>query len=177
MPAPLRPAPPRSASAGGSVRAVVGREAKVLTVSSSGAAGEREDASGEALAEALAARGYAVLERRVVPDGIESVAAALFDLCAGFAGLVVTTGGTGFGPFDLTPEATRRVIEREAPGIGEAMRASSPRGPLSRGVAGTIGRCLVVNVPGSPRGALESLEAVADVLPHALELLAGGMPH
>ncbi len=159
------------------MRAVVGREAKVLTVSSSGAAGVREDRSGEALVQALSARGYVVVERRLVPDGVQSVAEALHELCSGFTGLVLTTGGTGFGPFDLTPEATRRVIEREAPGIGEAMRASSPRGPLSRGIAGTVGRCLVVNVPGSPRGALQSFEAVADVLPHALELLAGGTPH
>jgi molybdopterin biosynthesis enzyme MoaB len=94
-----------------------------------------------------------------------------------FAGLVITTGGTGFSPTDLTPEATRIVTERTAPGLAEAMRAVSPLGRLSRGAAGTIGQCLVLNVPGSPKGALESLEAVVDVLPHALELLAGGRPH
>ncbi|HVA10307.1 MAG TPA: molybdopterin-binding protein, partial [Acidimicrobiales bacterium] len=94
-----------------------------------------------------------------------------------FAGLVVTTGGTGFAPNDLTPEATRSVIEREAPGMAEAMRAISPLGRLSRGVAGTIGRCLVLNVPGSPKGAVESLVAVVDVCAHALDLLAGGTPH
>jgi molybdenum cofactor synthesis domain-containing protein len=105
------------------------------------------------------------------------VAAALRELSSSFAGLLVTTGGTGFSPTDLTPEATRSVIEREAPGLAEAMRAVSPLGRLSRGVAGAVGQCLVLNVPGSPKGAMESLEAIADVLPHALELLAGGAPH
>jgi molybdenum cofactor synthesis domain-containing protein len=125
----------------------------------------------------LANHGYRVVEQRVVPDGVGPVAAALRELSSSFAGLLVTTGGTGFSPTDLTPEATRSVIEREAPGLAEAMRAVSPLGRLSRGVAGAIGQCLVLNVPGSPKGAIESLEAVADVLPHALELLAGGAPH
>ena len=89
----------------------------------------------------------------------------------------MTTGGTGFSPTDLTPEATDSVIERPAPGLAEAMRAASPLGRLSRGMGGTIGRCLVLNVPGSPKGAVESLEAVVDVLEHALELLAGDQPH
>ena len=89
----------------------------------------------------------------------------------------MTTGGTGFSPSDLTPEATRSVIEREAPGLAEAMRAVNPLGRLSRGVAGAVGQCLVLNVPGSPKGAIESFEAVVDVLPHALDLLAGGTPH
>ncbi len=152
-------------------------DAKVLTVSESVSRGTREDRSGEALGESLATHGYRVVERRVVPDGVESVATALGELSSSFAGLVVTTGGTGFSPTDLTPEATRSMIEREAPGLAEAMRAVSPLGRLSRGVAGAIGQCLVLNVPGSPRGAVESLEAVVDVLPHALELLAGGAPH
>ncbi len=95
----------------------------------------------------------------------------------GFAGLVVTTGGTGFGPRDLTPEGTRRVIDREAPGLAEAMRLVNPLGRLSRGVAGTVDRALVLNTPGSPRGAVECLEAVVDVVPHALALLAGHRPH
>lgn len=96
---------------------------------------------------------------------------------AGFAGLVITTGGTGFGPRDLTPEGTRQIIEaREAPGLAEAMRLTSPRG-LPRGIAGTVGQALVLNVPGSPKGAVECLEAVADVVPHALALLAGDRPH
>jgi molybdopterin adenylyltransferase len=152
-------------------------DAKILTVSESVSRGTRQDRSGEELAASLANHGYRVVERRVVPDGVESVAAALRELSSSFAGLLVTTGGTGFSPTDLTPEATRSVIEREAPGLAEAMRAVSPLGRLSRGVAGAVGQCLVLNVPGSPKGAIESLEAVVDVLPHALELLAGGAPH
>jgi molybdopterin adenylyltransferase len=152
-------------------------DAKVLTVSESVSQGTREDRSGDELEAALADHGFRVVDRRVVPDGVRAVADALKELCTAFAGLVVTTGGTGFSPNDLTPEATLTVIEREAPGMSEAMRAASPLGRLSRGVAGAIGQCLVLNVPGSPKGALESLEAVVDVLPHALELLAGGAPH
>jgi molybdopterin adenylyltransferase len=152
-------------------------EAKVLTVSESVSLGSRLDRSGDDLADALAAHGFRVVERRVVPDGVGPVVEALKELCGSFAGLVITTGGTGFSPNDLTPEATRSVIEKEAPGMSEAMRAISPLGRLSRGVAGAIGQCLVLNVPGSPKGAVESLEAVVDVVPHALELLAGGAPH
>ena len=110
-------------------------------------------------------------------DGVEPVAAALRDLAAGFAGLVVTTGGTGFGPRDLTPEGTRAVLEREAPGLAEAMRLVSPLGRLSRAVAGTVGQALVLNTPGSSKGAVETLDAVIDVVPHALDLLSGGRPH
>ncbi len=151
--------------------------AKVLTVSDSVCRGTREDASGEALDALLSRSGFQVVERRTVPDGVAPVSAALTELARSFTGLVVTTGGTGFAPTDLTPEATQAVMEREAPGLAEAMRAVSPLGRLSRGVAGTLGRSLLLNVPGSPRGAVESLEAVVDVLPHALELLAGGHPH
>ncbi len=151
--------------------------AKILTVSDSVSLGTRKDRSGEELAGALANHGFHIVERRVVPDGVAPVAAALIELSAVFAGLVVTTGGTGFSPTDLTPEATHSVIEREAPGLAEAMRAASPLGRLSRGIAGTIGQCLVINVPGSPKGAVESLEVVVDVLGHALELLAGQQPH
>ncbi|HVC13734.1 MAG TPA: MogA/MoaB family molybdenum cofactor biosynthesis protein [Acidimicrobiales bacterium] len=151
--------------------------AKVLTVSESVHAGTREDRSGAALADLLGARGFDVIERRTVPDGIEPVAAALKEMAGDFAGLVVTTGGTGFSPTDLTPEATLEVVDRQAPGLAEAMRAVSPLGRLSRAVSGTSGRCLIVNVPGSPSGATESLAAVLDVVPHALELLAGGRPH
>jgi molybdenum cofactor synthesis domain-containing protein len=152
-------------------------DAKVLTVSMSVDAGTRKDRSGAALADTLARHGFRVVERRAVPDGVAPVATALHELAAGFRGLIATTGGTGFSPTDLTPEATRTVIEREAPGLAEAMRAVSPLGRLSRGVAGTVGACLVVNVPGSPKGAVESIEAVIDVVPHALELLTGGRPH
>jgi molybdopterin adenylyltransferase len=151
--------------------------AKILTVSDSVQGGTRQDRSGDDLATSLSRHGFVVVERRVVADGVAPVAAALADLSNMFAGLLVTTGGTGFSPTDLTPEATRSVMEREAPGLAEAMRSVSPLGRLSRGVAGTIGACLVLNVPGSPKGAVESLEAVADVLGHALDLLAGGRPH
>jgi molybdopterin adenylyltransferase len=152
-------------------------EAKVLIVSDSVHAGVRKDRSGAALVEALGGYGFLVVEVRTVPDGIPPVAGALAELAAGFHGLVVTTGGTGFAPTDLTPEATGTVIERNAPGLAEAMRGASPLGPLSRGVAGTAGSCLIVNVPGSVNGAIESIGAVIDVIPHALELLGGGRPH
>jgi molybdopterin biosynthesis enzyme MoaB len=113
----------------------------------------------------------------VVPDGVEPVSKALHRLATGFAGLLVTTGGTGFAPTDRTPEATSSVVERQAPGLAEAIRAASPLGPLTRGVAGTLGACLIVNLPGSTAGALESIGSVIDILPHALELLGGGRPH
>jgi molybdopterin adenylyltransferase len=151
--------------------------AKVLTVSDGVAEGTREDRSGAALADRLAHAGFDVVERRVTADGSEVVAAALRDLTDGFTGLVVTTGGTGFGPRDLTPEGTRAVLEREAPGLAEAMRLVSPFGRLSRAVAGTVGAALVLNTPGSTKGAVECLDAVADVVPHALDLLSGGRPH
>lgn len=147
--------------------------AKVLTVSDGVVAGTREDRSGAALTELLSGEGFEVVERAVCPDGIEDVSVALLALVGGFSGLVVTTGGTGFGPRDLTPEGTQRVIERFAPGLAEAMRAASPLGRLSRGAAGAAGSCLILNVPGSPGGAVECVQAVLDVLPHALGLLAG----
>jgi molybdenum cofactor synthesis domain-containing protein len=105
------------------------------------------------------------------------VAEALRAATTGFAGVVVTTGGTGFGPRDLTPEGTEAVIEREAPGLAEAMRLVSPLGRLSRARAGTVGTALVLNLPGSTNGCVECLDAVLDVIPHALDLLAGGRPH
>ena len=149
-----------------------GLRAKVLTVSDGVIAGVREDRSGEALEARLTEAGYDVVERRAVVDGTESVAEALRAMTDGFAGLVVTTGGTGFGPRDLTPEGTRQVVDRLAPGLAEAMRLVSPLGRLSRAVAGTRGRALILNSPGSPRGAVECTEAVLDVLPHALRLLS-----
>ena len=147
-------------------------KAKVLTVSDGVIAGTREDRSGAALVERLTVAGYDVVDRRAVADGAESVADAVRALTTGFAGLLVTTGGTGFAPRDLTPEGTRPVLDREAPGLAEAMRSVSPKGRLSRGVAGTAGRCIVLNTPGSQAGAVECLDAVLDVLPHALALLA-----
>jgi molybdenum cofactor synthesis domain-containing protein len=156
--------------------------AKVLTVSDGVADGTRDDKSGRALVDALTDAGYEVVAHRVTADGAEAVAEALADLADGFAGLVVTTGGTGFGPRDLTPEGTRRVLEREAPGIAEAIRRASDEGGrgfgmLSRGVAGTRGRALVCNLPGSSSGALEGLAVVLQAASHALDLLAGGRPH
>lgn len=148
-------------------------EAKVLTVSDGVVAGTREDTSGARCADALEAGGLRVVERRVVADGRESVAAALRELAAGFTGVIVTTGGTGFAPRDQTPEGTREVIEREAPGLAEAMRlANPPLGRLSRGVAGVVGSAILLNTPGSPKGTVECIEAVIDVLPHAVALLA-----
>ena len=146
--------------------------AKVLTVSDGVMAGTREDRSGAALVTALEEAGFEVADTWVVADGTDSVAVALTELARGFSGLIVTTGGTGFGPRDLTPEGTRRVLERDAPGLAEAMRLVNPLGRLSRAAAGTIGRCLVLNTPGSPSGAVECLGAVLDVVPHALALLA-----
>jgi molybdopterin adenylyltransferase len=140
-------------------------------------AGTREDRSGQALVDALAAAGYEVVERQVTADGTVAVAGALTDLAENFAGLIVTTGGTGFGPRDQTPEGTKQVLDREAPGLAEAMRLANPLGRLSRATAGTIGRALVLNTPGSTSGAVECFEAVADVVPHALALLAGEQPH
>ena len=155
----------------------MGLQAKVITVSDGVVDGTRDDRSGAAVAEHLAGAGFEVVERRAVADGVDSVAAALRDACTGFAGLVVTTGGTGFGPRDLTPEGTRTVLDREAPGLAEAMRLVSPLGRLSRAVAGTVGTALVLNTPGSTAGSVECLAAVLDVVPHALDLLAGGRPH
>ena len=147
------------------------RDAKVVTVSDRVMAGTREDLSGAALAEALTSAGFSVVERSVVADGVASVAGELARLSASFQGLVVTTGGTGFAPRDQTPEGTREVIERDAPGLAEAMRLVSPLGRLSRGIAGIRGHSIILNTPGSPKGAVECLTAVLDVLPHALDLL------
>ena len=146
----------------------------MLTVSDGVIAGTREDRSGAALADRLTAAGYEVAGREAVADGIDNVRSALRRLADGFDGLLVTTGGTGFAPSDLTPEGTRQVLERDAPGLADAMRLVNPdKGRLSRGVAGTVGRCIVLNTPGSTAGAVECLEAVLDVLPHALALLSG----
>jgi molybdopterin adenylyltransferase len=147
--------------------------AKVLTVSDGVATGTRDDRGGAGLVERLTAEGYVVVEHRVVADGRESVGEALVEMAEGFSGLIVTTGGTGFGPRDLTPEGTRIVLDRDAPGLSEAMRLASPLGRLSRAVAGTRGTALILNTPGSPNGAIECLEAVLDVVPHVLRLQVG----
>jgi molybdenum cofactor synthesis domain-containing protein len=148
--------------------------AKILTVSDSVVAGDREDTAGPLLATCLEDAGFKIVERRVTSDGVESVATSLRQMALDFVGLIVTTGGTGFSARDLTPEATMSVLEREAPGLSEAMRMVNPLGRLSRGRAGTRGESLILNTPGSPGGALECLETVLDVLPHALDLLRGG---
>jgi molybdenum cofactor synthesis domain-containing protein len=151
------------------------RSAAVVTVSDGVSAGTREDVSGELAATLLADAGYAP-DRLVVRDERIEIENALRDLAREHA-LVVTTGGTGFGPRDVTPEATRAVIEREAPGLGELMRATglghTPMAALSRAVAGTLGETLIVNIPGSPAGVRESLDALLPVVGHAVELLAG----
>lgn len=174
-PDPATPAPPASAVPG--TPSGPGWRARVVVVSDGVAAGEREDRGGPALRAALERAGAVVETVVTSPDGVEAVADTLRGQTAGFDGLVVTTGGTGFGPRDLTPEGTRRVIDREAPGLAEAMRLVNPLGRLSRGIAGTCGTALVLNVPGSPKGAVECLEAVLDVVPHALTLLVGDRPH
>lgn len=145
--------------------------AKILTVSDGVVYGTREDRSGAALEHHLPKVGFAVVDRTVVADGAETVADELRRLCDGFNGVVVTTGGTGFGPRDLTPEGTRAAIDREAPGLAEAMRLVNPLGRLSRGICGTVGRALVVNTPGSTKGCVETFDAIADVVPHAVRLM------
>ncbi len=145
--------------------------AKVLTVSDGVVHGTRDDASGAALVAQLVEAGFNVVEHRVTADGADLVAEVLIEMSDQFAGVIVSTGGTGFAPRDQTPEGTRRVIEREAPGLAEAMRLVSPLGRLSRGVAGIRGATIICNTPGSPKGCVEQLAAIIDVLPHAVKLL------
>lgn len=146
-------------------------DVKVLTISDGVVSGTRVDASGAALAEFLGSHGAQVVEMHVCSDGAEIVALELRRMASNFAGVIVTTGGTGFAPRDLTPEGTLLVIERQAPGLAEAMRAINPLGRLSRGIVGILGTTIIVNTPGSPKGCVEQLGAVIDVLPHAVALL------
>ncbi|MGI5976132.1 MAG: MogA/MoaB family molybdenum cofactor biosynthesis protein [Candidatus Limivicinus sp.] len=152
--------------------------AAVITVSDSTFRGLREDKSGPALCEILKDRGYELIHTEVVPDEPELIEKALINCCDNFkAALVLTTGGTGFSPRDITPEATMAVVERATPGIPEAMRAESmritPRGCLSRSAAGIRGRSLIVNLPGSLKASRENLLAVIDPIGHGLEMLMG----
>lgn len=152
--------------------------ASVITVSDCCSHGEREDASGPALVELLGERGYRVVSTRVVPDERPQIEAAIREAAAGDVALVLTTGGTGFSPRDVTPEATAAVCKRMAPGIPEAMRAASmaitPHACLSREAAGILGRTLVVNLPGSPKAACENISAVIGPMAHGLRILRGG---
>lgn len=155
------------------------RSAIVITASDRSAAGDREDTSGRAVAERLEELGF-VVERMVVPDDRLRIEATLVAAATRHR-LVVTTGGTGLTPRDVTPQATLAVVDYEVPGLAEAMRAegrrSTPMAALSRGVVGVRGGSLIANLPGSPNGALESLETLVPVLDHALETLAGPFDH
>jgi molybdopterin adenylyltransferase len=155
--------------------------ARVITCSDSAADGKREDLSGPAVRELLEANGCTVDRVVVVPDEIDVIGGAIIRAADAGIRLIVTTGGTGVGPRDFTPEATLRVCDRHIPGFGELMRAASlvktPMASLSRAQACTVGPALVVNVPGSVRGAVENLGAVLHLIPHALELLSGNTEH
>jgi molybdopterin adenylyltransferase len=150
--------------------------AAILTVSDRSARGERPDESGPALIQLAQEQGWQIIDTSIVPDNTEAIKNILIDWCsAGSIDLILTTGGTGFAPRDITPEATLAVIQRAAPGLAEAMRLESlkvtPHAMLSRAVAGIRGKTLIVNLPGSPKAAVENLRAILPVLPHAVDLL------
>jgi molybdenum cofactor synthesis domain-containing protein len=156
--------------------------AAVLTISDSAAAGKRSDLSGPAVRERLEQLGWSVSTIGVVPDEVDSISARLRSLAdGGEVAAIFTTGGTGVALRDVTPEATRAILDREIPGIPELMRVrgmrATPLAVLSRAVAGTRGTVLIVNLPGSPKGAVESLDAIVEVVPHVLELLRGHTEH
>jgi molybdopterin adenylyltransferase len=150
----------------------------ILTISDRVSRGEREDKSGPAVVERCKSLGWEIVATEMLPDERATIASRLTTIAdSGAADLVLTTGGTGIGPRDSTPEATSAICERLLPGFGELMRAKgrefNPRAILSRAVSGVRAKCLIVNLPGSPKGAVESLDAVADLLPHAAEVLRG----
>ena len=154
----------------------------VITVSDACARGEREDASGEALVELLEGIGATVVEREIMSDDLDPLAQRLSEFAArADVNLILTTGGTGLGPRDNTPEATRRVIEREAQGLSEAMRSETlkqtPMAMISRGVSGVCSGTLIINLPGSPKAVMESFAVIKPVLSHAIDLLAGRTKH
>jgi molybdopterin adenylyltransferase len=148
----------------------------LLTLSDRSARGERSDASGPILADLIRAQNWSVAKQAILPDEESAISAILIEwVDSGEVDIILTTGGTGFAPRDVTPEATRAVIQRDVPGLAEAMRADSlkktPHAMLSRSVAGIRGRTLIVNLPGSPKGALENIQTILPVLPHAVQLL------
>ncbi len=156
------------------------RTAAIITISDRGARGEREDRSGEILSDRLRKDGYQVKHRAIIPDEVDAISAELVR-CAEerSVALIVTTGGTGVAPRDVTPEATLAVVDRTVPGMAEAMRAASlqktPSAMISRAVVGIRGKTLIINLPGSPRGALENLEVILPALPHALDKIQGDL--
>ena len=149
----------------------------ILTVSDKGSRGEREDKSGQTLREMLPDDSYTVAEYQIVPDEVEEIKEKLLEFCSSGLDLILTTGGTGVSPRDVTPEATRQVIEKEVPGMAEAMRMEStkitPHGMVSRAVVGLRGETLIINLPGSPKAAKENLQVVLPAIPHTIEKIKG----